>query len=63
MSERRQQARDEAERRWRKGDDRAPEFSHTVGCIKGFMQGVDWADDLHQPRPTTATVQDTLGET
>ena len=62
MSERRQQARDEAERRWRKGDDRAPEFSHTVGCIKGFMHGVDWADDNPQPRTITLAQSEAILE-
>ena len=55
MSDRTAQARAEAERRWRKGDEReAPvHFAHQVGCIKGFTQGVQWADA--NPKPHTIT--------
>lgn len=45
------QARAEAERRWKKGDDRATDFQHKVGCIKGFTQGVEWADANQHSTP------------
>ena len=50
------EARAEAERRWRKGDDRASDFQHKVGCIKGFTQGVVWADA--NPKPADGNTSD-----
>ena len=58
---RRAQARDEAER-WRKRPDGSSDFQHKVGCMKGFMQGVEWADAHPQPHTITLSQSEAILE-